>query len=429
MKKRTLIAAVPMFLATLAIPTYAENTQVTVAGVVSAKSDSRSAIQKARPEALEIARRNAWLVLKKRSEFQQIVYNFEREQDDEMIARMSELCAQPVDLDQSYDKKLGQLTFRFRFQCNQRVMIRDASRFKSAGRREVRARLSGIFIALKDDRVEEFDATIKQSNQVTVGESRRLQASGSSSSDTKGRAAVSVSGSNNETTKESWTEGRGRVSEGLQETRDEKVDVKARVQTSSSEQVEFASDESRTRRLDTQTGGSKVRQSAKVTRVIVSAQEIQSGLVSILQRDQFGFVPYGTVSLRCNGLPFEQIQEELRTLPSDLPLALRDGTRNKVLQAVSSCQIPGGPTIAYYIEGYAKIGAPGVDPATGAVRVSVNVSQSIFDTITGEEISTTPEQQVYGVGGDETVATTNALKQAAELVGQTTVANLAGRGI
>jgi len=420
-------------LSTLSPDAQAQNAQVTVSGVVPAKSDSRSAIQKARPEALGVASRNAWMVLKKRSEFQSIVFNFEQQQDAEMVSRLGELCTPPVDIDQTYDKKLGQLTFRFRFECDQRALLRDASRLNGAvaaasgggasgnGPREVRARLSGIFLAIKDDRVEEFDATVKQSAQDSASVSAKSQASASSSSDERVKGAFATQ----ESTEETYGESGGRVSEGLSRN----GGAKGRLETASKSEAAAASDSSVVATREIQRSGSRVRQSAKVTRVVVSAQEIQKALTPILQRDRFGFIPYGTVAARCNGLPFEQIQEEVRSLPADMPMGLRDTTRERVLQAVAACSIPNGPAIQYYVEAYAKIGAPGVDPATGAVRVVVRLSQSIYDAMTGEEVSTTPEQQVFGVGADEAVATSNAFTQAAESVGQNTVANLAGLGI
>lgn len=419
MNHRSFLPLLMLIAFAVSAPTHAQNTQVTVAATVASKSDSRSAIQKARPEAVELAKKNAWFVFKKRPEFQQIVFNFEREQDQEMVSRLADLCVPPVDLDQSYDKKLGQLTFRFRFECDQQALIRDAGRLNKTmagasggpNANQPRARLSGVFIAIKDDRVEEFDATVKKSAQDSLGVSTRQQASSSASSDEKIKGAIK--------TKETYGESSGEISEG--------VAVKGRVQASSSAESQSSSDSSVTARREIQTSGSRVRQSAKVSRVIVSAQEIQRGLVPILQRDRFTFIPYGTVASRCGSVPFEQIQEEIRTLPADFPLAVRDGTRDKVLQSTSSCQaLPG---IQFYVEGYAKIGAPGVDPATGAVRISVNVSQVIYDVTTGAEVSSTPEKQVYGVGDDEAVATTNALAKAAELVGQTTVSNLSGLGI
>ena len=427
MNKRWVIKLLVLFGIAMVGPVYAQNTQVTVAGVVSSKSDSRSAIQKARPEAVELAKKNAWMVLKKRSEFQQIVFNFEREQDQEMISRLGDLCTQPVDLDQSYDKKLGQLTFRFRFECDQQALIRDAGRLNrtvsaaagGVGANQPRARLSGVFIAIKDDRVEEFDATIKKSAQDSQSVSTRQQSSSSSSTDDRIKGAIKTKESEDVT----YGESDGQISEGFKRS----AAIKGRVQASSSAESASASDSNVTAKREVQSSGSRVRQSAKISRVIVSAQEIQRALVPILQRDRFMFIPYGTVASRCGSVPFEQIQDEIRNLPADFSLAVRDGTRDKVLQATSACSaLPG---IQFYVEGYAKIGAPGVDPATGSVRVSVNVSQVIFDAITGAEVSSTPEKQVYGVGDDETVATSNALTKAAELVGQTTVSNLSSMGI
>lgn len=427
MNTRPLLFA--LFLSSLASPltTNAQNTQVTVTGVVPAKSDSRSATQKARPEALELAKKNAWSVLKKRAEFQDIVFNFAREQDQEMVARLDDLCTPPVDIDQSYDKKLGLLTFRFRFECDQQALVRDAGRLNrtlaaaSGGGASAapRAKLSGFFIALKDDRVEEFDATVKQSSQDSQSLSVRQQSSATATAESRVKGAIKTKESEDAT----YGESGGRVSEGV----DRSAAVNGRVQASSSAATTAASDTSSTAMREVQSSGSRVRQSAKISRVVVSAQELQRALVPILQRDRFTFIPYGTVGARCGSIPFEQIQDEIRNLPVDFPLALRDVTRDKVLQSMSGC--PALPGIQYYVEGYAKIGAPGVDPATGQVRVSVSVSQVIFDASTGAEVSSTPEQRVYGVGEDETVATTNALQKAAESVGQVTVSNLTGMGL
>jgi len=405
----------------------AQNTQVTVAGVVPAKSDSRSSLQKARPEAVALAKKNAWSVLKKRSEFQQIVFNFGREQDQEMVATLDDTCTPPVDLDQSYDKKLGQLTFRFRFECDLQQLKRDAGRLNSKsavaaggyGPSQSRAVLTGMFIAIKDDRVEEFDATIKRSAQDSQSISTRQQASSSSSSDERIKGAVKTK----ESEDVNYGESDGRISEGVNRS----AAIKGRVQASSSAESASASDSSVTAKREVQSSGSRVRQSAKVSRVVVSAQELQSALIPLLQRDRFTFVQYGQVASRCGSVPFEQIQDEIRNLPADYPFAVRDATRDRVLQATSGCQ--GLPPVRFFVEGYVKIGAPGVDPSTGDVRVSVNVSQIIMDVSNGIEVSRTPEEQIFGTGADEMVATSNALRKAAELVGSTTVSNLASMGI
>jgi hypothetical protein len=388
---------------------HAQTLQTTISATVPARSDWSSDLQKARPLAIEVARRNLWLQLKGRADLEKIVFNFGKVQDDEMIAKTTQHCSAVIDAGNRYDKKLKQLTFNFIFSCNQQALIRDASRLNASVAREnprgVRARLTGIFIAIKDERVENFDLTTKQSQSTTQEVSD--VADSKDASDVKTKAAV----------RDVWRDKPGQASEMLE--------GRSRGSVSRSSTMSQSVSSSN----NSQSSGSTVRQSAKVSRVIVSAQEIQRALIPIFQRDRFGFVPYGTVSSRCNSLPFEIIQEEIRGIPSDLPLALRDATRDKVLQAASKCQLQNGEAIQYYVEGYAKIGAPSIEPGTGDIRISVNVSQSIYDAVTGEEISTTPEQQVYGSGDDEAVAVSNALKEAAELVGQTTVANLSGLGI
>jgi hypothetical protein len=388
---------------------HAQTLRITVTATVPATSDFASTVQKARPIAIEAARRNLWFQLKGRDDFEKIVFNFETAQDAEMVAKTAQHCGDVLDAGQTYDKKLRQLTFKFIFACNSQGLIRDASRLNATlapgVARPVRARLTGIFIAIKDERVESFDPTVKTSQIENQGEN--VAVDNTEKKDEREKKAV----------RDVWGEGKGKASE-MTERR-----VVGGITESST------SSRSTTRTTNNQSAGSTVRQSANVSRVIVSAQEIQRALVPVLQRDRFGFVPYGTVSSRCNSLPFESIQAEVRNLPADLPLALRDATRDAVLRVASQCQLQNGESIQYYVEGYAKIGAPSIEPGTGDIRVSVNVSQSIYDVVTGEEISTTPEQQVYGSGDDETVATSNALKEAAALVGQTTVANLSGLGI
>lgn len=388
---------------------YAQTLQTTVSATVPARSGWNADLRKARPVAIEVARRNLWFQLKGRNDLEKIVFNFGQAQDDEMIAKTAQHCSPPIDAGNTYDKKLRQLTFAFIFSCNQQALIRDASRLNasvaSENPRGVRARLTGVFIAIKDERVENFDPTINAFE--SISREGRVASDSEEKDDVRGKAAV----------RDVWRDRTGEVSE-MSEAR-----------STSSRTNSSTVSKSVTSSSSSQSGGSTVRQSAKVSRAIVSAQEIQRALIPIFQRDRFGFVPYGTVSSRCNSLPFEIIQEEIRGIPSDLPLALRDATRDKVLQATSKCQLQNGEAIQYYVEGYAKIGAPSIEPGTGDIRISVNVSQSIYDVVTGEEISTTPEQQVYGSGDDETVAVSNALKEAAALVGQTTVANLSGLGI
>ena len=390
-----------------------QNVQMTVSAVVPADSSSALTIRKMRSQAIGVAQRAVWQNLKAREEFRKLVYNFQQQQDEAMISRLEVNCSPPIDVSQEYDKKTRLLSYRFIFSCNHQVLLRDATRLNAripgVANAEPRARLTYVFFSIKDESIEEFDDTVRSSGNTSVKVGSQDQTSESSSSDER----------NQKGEKTDFFETSGKISE----------QVISRSKSDSQRSTQSSTDSGVTVRYDSETGGSRLRRRARVSRSVVSAQEIQRALIPIMQRERFSVVPYGTVSSRCGATPFEDIQEEIRTLPPDYPLAVRDATRDKVLQATANCRVSGGAPVSYFMEGYAKIGMPRLDPATGEIRVSVNVSQTIYDATTGEELTSTAEQQVFGSGEDEAAAVTNALGEAAESVGLATVAALAGRGI
>lgn len=403
---------------------WAAITQVTVSGTVPAKSDSRSALQKARPEALAAAKRNAWMVLRTRSELASDgAVDFGRDQDEQMIQQMDDICAsdQVVDLDQTYDKKLGRLTFRFRFACDQQRLtaaVRNINRANNPGAlavRQYRASVVTFFLASEEVSVEEFAETVNRRERDSFGVSTRHQAASESSSDSRIKGAARAE--NGEDVR--YSESSGRIAENVSTN----ANVKARLQTSRAAEASASSDSNVTLSRDQQSGGSRIRRSAEVTRRLSAPQGVDKAMTQVFRTSDYEVKTYDLIE-DCGGPKREDIQSQLRALAPDENLELPSRTRRSVLDSARKC----AAAPRFLVEGYAKIGAPLVDNATGNPRITVYASVAIYDVTTGALLSTTQEKPFVGIGRDEGEARSVALGDAGNAIAREALALLERAG-
>lgn len=400
----------------------AQQIQATVSGAAPVKSSSKKNIQASLDPAVENAAQAAWRVFRARADFENVVTKLGREDHGKISAALLDdnVCQRFI-IDQAYDKTTGNVTWRFRFDCDQQLLLTEVQNLVAGGAGGAGTvslagiSLTGIFYAIRDLQVTEFDADIEKSRSDTLGMSARTDAAASLSTDDRVKAGSKSS----EKESVKYGESAGSISEGV--NRSQTLD--GRTKTDSSMQASASFDATTTVSQSSRSGGRTTRRSAEVERTITSAQAIERALGSSLQQQDVDFYEYSNIEVQCGGPGWEVIRSELQALDREADLKMTATTRTKAHVAAKSC------SIGFFVEGYAKIGAPMTDPVTGNTRVNVSVAQAVYDLRgpMARQVSITPERQSYGVGLDESTATQNALAKAADLVSSQTNQDLVSR--
>lgn len=400
----------------------AQQIQATVSGAVQIKSSSKKNIQASVVPAMENAAQAALRVFASRREFEGVVKKLGREDRARLNpVLLDDNVCQKFNIDHTFDKATSTVTWRFRFDCDQQLLLTEIQNLAGGGSSGsgtvslANVVLTGLFYAQLDAEVTEYDADVERSRSDTAGVSSRMDASASLTTDDRVKAGMKSS----DKEKVTYGETAGSISEGVNRTQS----LEAREKTESSAQASASLDASTTVSQSTRSGGRSTRRSAEVTRRVIGAQTIERELGSILQQQEARFSEYGEVEVSCSGPASGKILAELQSLPPDMDLKLSAQTRKAAHDAARACNVQ------FFVEGYAKIGAPTTDPATGGIRVYVSVSQGVYD-IRGPlatQVSITKEQQTYGTGIDETTARNNALSKASQLVANQTNQDLVAR--
>lgn len=400
----------------------AQQIQATVSGAVQIKSSSKKNIQASAVPAMENAAQAALRVFAQRREFVDVVKKLGRDDRARLNpVLLDDNVCQKFNIDHTFDKATSTVTWRFRFDCDQQLLLTEIQNLVGGGSSGAgtvslaNVKLTGLFYAILDSEVTEFDADVERSRSDTAGVSSRMDASASLSTDDRVKAGMKSS----DKEKVTYGETAGSISEGVNRTQS----LEARQKTDSSAQASASLDASTTVSQSTRSGGRTTRRSAEISRRIIGAQTIARELGAILQQQEARYTEYDEVQVSCNGPSAEKILAELRALDPDMDLKLGAQTRKAAHDAARACQVP------FFVEGYAKVGAPTTDPATGDIRVYVSVSQAVYDIrgTLAEQVSITKEQQTYGVGPDETTARNNALSKASQLVANQTNQDLVAR--
>jgi hypothetical protein len=164
------------------------------------------------------------------------------------------------------------------------------------------------------------------------------------------------------------------------------------------------------------TGGSTTRRSDNITWKVSNADEINTAMTGSLSAAGYEVIDAGYV----DGINVERIRKDFST-GNDLPSATMKDIANGVRAA-------GIPYLAY---GTLDVGMRDRDPVSGNVRVFVTVTGKLLD-MRGrfpKTVSSVGPVQYAGLGPDENVARTNALKDAAEKTAQQMVNELNVRGV
>ncbi|MBJ6984201.1 hypothetical protein [Luteimonas sp. MC1750] len=166
------------------------------------------------------------------------------------------------------------------------------------------------------------------------------------------------------------------------------------------------------------TGGSTTRRADAITWKVASAANVNTAMSGAFSAAGYDVVDAEYVE---GGLfSIDRVRQEFSTGDDLSAQTLRDAA-----QGVNAARIP------YFAYGTLDVGMPGQDPATGNVRVYVTVTGKVLD-MTGRfprTVSSVGPVQFAGLGGDASVARTNALTEAAERAAQQMINELNVKGV
>jgi hypothetical protein len=162
--------------------------------------------------------------------------------------------------------------------------------------------------------------------------------------------------------------------------------------------------------VSTTTGGSVTRRSDSLTWKVANANEVNTAMTGIFSSAGYEVVEAEYVESESNGLlSVDRIRKDFGAGDDLASATLRD-TANGVRAA-------GIPYLAY---GTLDVGMRDRDPVSGNVRIFVTVTGKLLD-VSGRfprTVSSVGPVQYAGLGPDESVARTNALRDAAEKTAQ-----------
>ena len=160
----------------------------------------------------------------------------------------------------------------------------------------------------------------------------------------------------------------------------------------------------------TTTGGSTTQRSDKIEWKVSNAAEVNTVMTGAFSAAGYEVVEAEYIEGESRGLlSIERIRKDFST-GDDLSAETLRNTANGVRAA----------DIPYIAVGTLDVGMAGRDPASGNVRVFVTVTGKVLD-VTGRfprTVSSVGPVQYAGLGPNETVARTNALREAAEQASQ-----------
>lgn len=162
--------------------------------------------------------------------------------------------------------------------------------------------------------------------------------------------------------------------------------------------------------VSTTTGGSTTQRSASITWKVANAAEVNTAMTGAFSAAGYDVVEAEYVEGESRGLlSIERIRGDFSTGDDLSPETLRN-TANGVRAA----------DIPYIAVGTLDVGMRDRDPASGNVRVHVTVTGKVLD-VAGRfprTVSSVGPVQYAGLGPNESVARTNALREAAEHAAQ-----------
>lgn len=169
-----------------------------------------------------------------------------------------------------------------------------------------------------------------------------------------------------------------------------------------------------------QSGGNSERKEDAITWAVTSSQDLDAAMGEIVSSSGIEYVGYDDIVSNCAGLPVKKFQNEFVKADEMSPK-----TRSQVLSAARTCEV------RYFATGTLDSGVASVDPVSGNQRVFVSVRAQLWD-ISGKlprKVGSVGPKQFSGLGPDQSVASRNALADAAHETAKILVDQLNAKGI
>jgi len=149
-------------------------------------------------------------------------------------------------------------------------------------------------------------------------------------------------------------------------------------------------------------GGSTTRKTDKVSYELVSSEPVDNAINSVLTKSGYELIPYDELASECNGVTREEISQTFQDSNEILSVHW-----NSARKAARECGID------FFATG-SMTADVGRNHPSGNVVVYVRVRGAVFDVSKrfSKKIATIPELQTNGMGVNEAVARSNALKKA-----------------
>ncbi len=190
---------------------------------------------------------------------------------------------------------------------------------------------------------------------------------------------------------------------------------------STNDSIDASSNSTRKTSNSTETGGRTLRRADDIEWDVTRSAEINSIFTGTFANAGFEVVEAEYVEAESNNLlSIDAIRQDYRHGDDLAPL-----TQRNMANGVKAAGIP------YVAVGTLDVGMRDRDPATGLTRIYVTVSGKVLDLNERfpRTVSSVQGAQFAGLGPDESVARSNAIKKAAETVGQQLMNELNAKGV
>jgi hypothetical protein len=168
------------------------------------------------------------------------------------------------------------------------------------------------------------------------------------------------------------------------------------------------------------TGGSTMRKEDDVSYAVTSSQDMDSAMGEVLNTANIEYAGYDDIVANCRAPAVSQFKNEF--VSND---ELAPQTRSRIINAARECGVK------YFAYGTLDVGVSDVDTVTGNRRVFVSARSQLWDISKAlpRKIGSVGPVQYSGLGPDQSVASRNALQNAAKETARSLVDQLNAKGI
>jgi len=386
-----------------------QSIQIVVSGEVALESTSSKGIIEGLDRAKGEAVKNAWRVIKMRPDIGLKVRNLDSDQNLTIANDLRTSC-QIMLVDQAVDKKLKQMSARFRFDCNQQDVqlsvdkVIRTSVVTAPVSAKPRLKLATFFIVREVAGTAIYDPNIDRSSSSSarVGITASDKVQGSYKSDTKERTTAS----------EGYSETAGQVNDSNS--------VRQQTRGSGSASVNRSAEISATESQSEQSKGRTINKAADFKYRSASPEELNASLTDVFKNAGAKIVNYTDMVGSCPGPDPDLIAKQYGAKPDDLSTV----TRTAIINAVRNCGF------TYLAIGDALIDGTQQDSVTGSPQYSVILRAKIWDiTEQFPETIGSVQKDASASHSNPNLARLNAVQQAAQRTGEEMLSRLSAEGV